>query len=324
MNSVTLSLYIPVYNAEKYLPVCLDSILSQTFTDYEVIIYDDGSSDSSCGICKKYADRDERITFEAGQHGYSIDKMNQFVRNAKGKYIGFVDNDDVLEADYFEKMINLIEQKDADCVISSYTYIDGNGCKLPWHSADLKDGEILDRNQVLRMFLTSLDIEGFRWNKIYRKEVFTSNKVEFGNKYPADIPGEFQLLLHVNKVVLSGSKGYYYRQIPTSDVATVSISKLDRFISTFEEVSVLAAKYGYEDDARYYFTWRSINSLYGAYRSKDKYDANEWDEYFKDFTVKNWLGLTYWQALKLIVKQHSKTNNLKYYIKMLIVFLVYR
>jgi len=94
---VAVSIVIPVYNIEKYLPICLDSIINQTFTDFEVICVNDGSKDNSLKILEEYAKRDFRIKVISQENGGSGSARNNGLKNAQGKYIQFLDGDDYFE-----------------------------------------------------------------------------------------------------------------------------------------------------------------------------------------------------------------------------------
>lgn len=126
-----LSIILPVYNAAKYLEKCLQSILDQSFSDFKVILINDGSSDSSDSICETYVNKDKRIVY--------INQINQGVamaRNvglemAKRTYIGFVDTDDFIETDMFQNLINPLAKKEYDVVITHYKICNEHNFRIP-------------------------------------------------------------------------------------------------------------------------------------------------------------------------------------------------
>lgn len=124
MNIPQISVIVPVYNVEKYLSRCIESILSQTFTDFELLLIDDGSTDRSGEICDEYAKKDTRIrVFHTKNRGVSAAR-NLGLDNAKGEWISFVDSDDWVENDYLKSLFNdnfLTENK---CVICESVYVD--------------------------------------------------------------------------------------------------------------------------------------------------------------------------------------------------------
>lgn len=320
-----LSIYIPVYNGEKYIEKCLESVINQSYRDIEIYIYNDGSQDNSLSICQRYSEKDTRIILETGENGHSIEKMNEFIQKAKGKYIGFVDHDDELALDFFEQMISYLEKTEADCAISSYTYIDEKGSILPWYSPELKTGEILYGKDTFKRFLTSLDIEGFRWNKVYKKEFLIDSKICFINKFPADIYPEAALLSKINKAVLVGTKGYYYRQSTTSEVAKCRVDNIKGFTDAFSRVMLLGQQVGCKTEAEYYLTWRCINSLFNAVKGYKMYPLEEFKKFCKSTSVREITGNTLPQSLKLLSHKYDKKSfEYRIYIKAMIVYAIFR
>ena len=112
-----LSVIVPVYNTEKYLPVCVDSILAQTFTDFELILVDDGSADGSGGICDKYAAGDARVRVIHQPNGGVTNARKNGVRQACGMYFSFIDSDDWIHPEMFEQMVGKAVETNADVVV---------------------------------------------------------------------------------------------------------------------------------------------------------------------------------------------------------------
>lgn len=121
-----LSIIVPVYKVEKYIRRCLDSIINQTFTDFELILVDDGSPDTSGEICEGYAKKDERIRVIHQENKGLSGARNTGVEVSKGEYIGFVDSDDWIELEMYEKLITAAEKYGADIVKCGLDYTDGN------------------------------------------------------------------------------------------------------------------------------------------------------------------------------------------------------
>jgi hypothetical protein len=251
--------------------------------------------------------------------------MNCFVKEANGAYIGFVDHDDYLDKSYFANMMQKLNETGADVAISSYTLVDGESNALDWYTPTLKDGETLDRKQVLQRFLTSLDIEGFRWNKIYKKTVFTDNDLPFKYKFPGDIPTEFDLLTNVNSAVMVGSKGYYYRQSAGSEVATMNLDKVNGFLSTFRSIGSEAENAGLVREGRFYATWRNVNSLFNYFRGRKRYSKQDWKQIRTTYNLKRWLGMSFFQVVRTVMEYGCKRDSrLKFLVKTVIVWCVYR
>ena len=122
-----LSIIVPVYNVENYLPKCIESILAQTFRDFELILVDDGSPDCCPAICDEYAAKDSRIAVIHQQNtGVSVAR-NAGLDRARGKYIGFVDPDDWIAPEMYEEMIAYIEKSNADLAVCGCTIVDKYG-----------------------------------------------------------------------------------------------------------------------------------------------------------------------------------------------------
>src|SRR5690606_27364966 len=121
-----VSVIIPVYNAEKYLRECLDSVLAQTFTDFEVLLINDGSTDASGKICDEYAEKDSRIKVFHKENGGVSSARNLGLDNAKGEWISFVDSDDTIEQETLATLANEVKDLDIDGVIFGYKKLINN------------------------------------------------------------------------------------------------------------------------------------------------------------------------------------------------------
>ena len=117
MLDIKISIIVAVYNIEKYLPKCLDSILAQTYQNLQIILVDDGSSDSSACICDEYAEKDHRIEVIHKKNGGLSDARNAGLECATGEYIGYVDGDDWIEPEMYATMIHTAKERQVDVVI---------------------------------------------------------------------------------------------------------------------------------------------------------------------------------------------------------------
>ena len=115
-----ISIIVPIYNVEKYLPRCIESILAQTFTNFELILVNDGSEDDSGEVCDRYAKEDKRIKVIHKKNGGVSSARNAGLKNSIGNYIGFVDPDDYIKKDMYEKMYNLCIKKDSKIAICKF------------------------------------------------------------------------------------------------------------------------------------------------------------------------------------------------------------
>ena len=178
-NTLDVSIVIPVYNAKKYLEECLDSILNQnTNYKYEVICVNDGSKDNSLSILKKYAKKyDNLIVIDQRNQGIS-GARNTGIKNANGKYIGFIDNDDHVSNDYIEKLLSRALSKNADivkCNHTNYLSDDNNKViKVVRHNESSIKGNIGEN---------ILEYKGYIWGGIFKKNLFQDVRFPMGYRY---------------------------------------------------------------------------------------------------------------------------------------------
>lgn len=181
-----ISIVIPVYNVDKYLKGCLDSILAQTFKDFEVICIDDGSTDKSLEILEEYKNADSRVTILNQQHQGAGTARNLGLEHAKGKYIQFLDSDDYFEPDMLEELHNHALKYNADLVVCSSKKVDEDGrvieCGNPLSPINL---QIAPLEKVFNWKDFTEDIfimfSVAPWNKLYLKELITKNNLKFQN-----------------------------------------------------------------------------------------------------------------------------------------------
>ena len=206
MTNPKISVIVPVYNAEKYLHRCIDSILAQTFADFELLLINDGSKDSSGTICDEYAAKDSRVRVFHKENGGVSSARNCGLDNAIGKWITFVDSDDWVKLDYLYSMIS---QADADLVMSSFDIIDSIEewdnkieCKL-YSENEIK--YFIDR-YVYTANLCS------PWCKLFRSSLI--NKLRFNRNltFTEDTIFVFEYLCNVHSIRTVENWGYQYRR----------------------------------------------------------------------------------------------------------------
>lgn len=183
MGNAAVSVIVPVYNAEKTLPACLESILGQSFEDMEVLAVDDGSTDGSLRVLRDFAARDPRVRVFSQRNSGVAAARNLAIDNASGDYLQFVDSDDRLPADATERMVEAIRSRECDLVIAPYTEVIG--------LIRQKRG-FLDRDMLLsqRQFLGRMAehpnsfFYAVMWNKLYRRDVIAKNAIRCDGRLP--------------------------------------------------------------------------------------------------------------------------------------------
>ena len=147
-----VSIIVPVYKVEKFLPKCIESVLNQTYTDFELILVDDGSPDKSPEICDKYAELDKRVVvIHQTNEGVSAAR-NAGLENAKGAYIGFVDPDDWIAPKMYEQMIFAMEGSNADLAICGYDYYDEDYHVDEQRRYKVRSNEVVDQREIMNRF----------------------------------------------------------------------------------------------------------------------------------------------------------------------------
>ncbi|MCR4754364.1 MAG: glycosyltransferase [Lachnospiraceae bacterium] len=170
-NFPLISVIIPVYNAEKYLDRCVNSIRNQTYENLEIILVDDGSTDISGTLCDRFAAEDSRIKTIHKENGGNLDPRNAGILLADGEYIGFVDDDDYFAPDMYAEMYRAIIETDTDMVVCDYTYVDEDGNDLN-HDSPIKISEIVTYNEYFKRL--SEPNNGYYvtvWNRLYKSEI---------------------------------------------------------------------------------------------------------------------------------------------------------
>ena len=204
-----ISVIVPVYNVELYLEQCLESILSQSYRQLEVILIDDGSRDSSGEICDAYAKRDDRVVVIHQKNGGAAAAKNAGLRAATGEYLSFVDSDDVLEPDAYAHMIAVLQNHSAEVAQFSFQdlYPDGVEPVL------LQPG-IMDVQTYMLQFPENYTC-ALLWNKLYKRSLFNGVFFEEGHKID-DEYFTYQGCMNAQKIVLDSKIIYNYRRRASS------------------------------------------------------------------------------------------------------------
>jgi glycosyltransferase involved in cell wall biosynthesis len=217
-----VSIIVPVYNAEKYLKTCVDSLCRQTYRHLEILLLDDSSQDQSLAICHQLAAEDDRIRVFHHENIGSAATRNRGIDEAKGEYIVFCDNDDIMEPDAVETMLTAAGQQNAQLVIGAYgRFNNDEKTDFSSHRITRFSMAILDGPQDIALLFTqsgtSLAAVSI-WAKLYETRIIRENNVHFpeGVNYEEDCCFNLQYYRHVQRGVALRQLVYHYRQIPTS------------------------------------------------------------------------------------------------------------
>ncbi|MBR0351169.1 MAG: glycosyltransferase [Clostridia bacterium] len=275
MKKVTL--IVPVYNSEKFIGKCIDSILNQTYSNYEIMIVNDGSNDKSQEIINDYKKKypNKIIAIEQDNKGVAITR-NESIKKANRQYIMFIDNDDYIDKNYIETFINEIEENDYDVVIGGYRRINDN-------QKILKQMKLVDKQWNKFLIMAP-------WAKIYKKEFLIKNNIEFLNvNLGEDVYFNLKALLASDKIKIIDYIGYNWFYNTTSvsnskqkDIRNLQVYELlNSCYKMLKESELLDKNY---DLIKTYFTRYAVWLLtFSTKKLPYKIISEEYDKLF------NWL-----------------------------------
>jgi len=218
-----ISVIVPVYNAENYLSACLDSILSQTYQDFEIILIDDGSKDASGQICDAYAGKDPRIQVVHQENGGVSRARNRGLELATGELISFIDSDDTLEPDMYELLVRVMQEHNADISHCGYKHIVGEEIRLVH---DTKRVIPQHTQEALDCFVDGRLFGGGLWNKLYRRELLDGLSFREDLKNNEDILFNFEAFRRADCSVFADYPLYnYVARFGTSAVFSIPSEK---------------------------------------------------------------------------------------------------
>jgi glycosyltransferase involved in cell wall biosynthesis len=268
-----ISVIVPIYNVEQYLHKCLDSILAQTFKDFELILVDDGSPDKCGEICEYYANKDNRIHVIHKINGGVSSARNRGIDIARGEYIAFVDPDDTIEPTMYDVLFQTALNHRADIVVCSYKTIDlvNNSTTISpvWRNVDC----IIDKNTIETYVLPLVLIDKTyslisSWNKLYRKSMFDSLNIRFDEKkhFGEDERLNITLLSLINNLVCVDQPLYNYFIRKRDSLTSVLKEDLyEAYVLDIKKYKIeLCNKYNlreYIDSIRNYYTGVTLSHM---------------------------------------------------------------
>ncbi len=251
MNNELISIIVPIYNKEDYLPQCLDSIINQSYTNFEVLLVNDGSTDSSGIICQEYAERDSRFRYIEKENGGVSSARNLELERSEGAYITFIDSDDWVEFNYLEVLYNALRENNADVAISSYKsyYLDGKFYLRVYSSQEEEFLRIGKRNRDV--FLEEFPKLGklnhdFHCiaSKLFKRELLESQKFDESINYGEDLYFFFNLYLKMQSIIYVKEATYIYRQHGTNITLNFTESLALQEIQIHEQILKSAESQG--------------------------------------------------------------------------------
>ena len=205
-NNPKISIIVPVYNVEQYLPRCIDNILNQSFADLELLLIDDGSKDKSGAICDEYAAKDSRIRVYHKENGGVSSARNIGLENARGEWLAFIDGDDEITEGYFNIRQ---EHEGVDVIIKPYSVVNADG-RVTCHNNELSI--LTGREKIFRYYVQKRN--NALWDKIIKRKTVGTKRFNTNVSIGEDFLFFLSVLPNVNSIAFddTGSYRYFLRQ----------------------------------------------------------------------------------------------------------------
>lgn len=267
---MTVSVIVPVYNTEKYLKACVDSILSQTHKDLQVILINDGSTDKSGEICNSYQEKDSRVIVKHTENMGVSHARNVGLNCATGDYIAFVDSDDTIKPDMYETLLRIAHEYKVQIVSSDFLF-NGKPVKNSLEENTVyNEGRI--KNEVLPQFTYSNSIGIFEFkNKIFATSLIKDNNIRFyeGFSYQEDLMFMINIYAHTKSLYYLPQAFYEYVPLPTGLYSSYRSDSGEKFIRAREIMLSLIQEYNIKNIDNVNFDNSFLyNISYFIYRTK--------------------------------------------------------
>jgi glycosyltransferase involved in cell wall biosynthesis len=277
MNKPEISIIVPVYNVENYMKECIESILAQSFTDIEVLLINDGSTDRSGEICDEFAQKDERVRVIHKPYGGVSSARNAGIRNAKGNYIGFVDGDDRVIPTTYEELYYLCQQTESEIAICTL------GREVDGQLINRKPSEkVLEMTteEALKQMLKGVLYRFSLCNKLFHRSCFQHIQFPEGRIHE-DLSTTYRVMANAKRIVFKDFIGYIYVKRSNSILtSTYSQKRLDAFLGWDEMINFINNNFPFLiHEAVACFTYNLIDHIF--YILHQVKDANERDKYLK-------------------------------------------
>lgn len=229
-----ISVIIPVYNVERYLARCIESVQKQTYRHLEIILVDDGSTDHSMEICDQFAEKDSRIKVIHKKNGGLSSARNVGLELSRGEYIFFVDSDDYIDGEAFCTLIEQIKLFDADIAMCQYLKVDENGKALEKETSSVEKVKLLTGKQLLiQNSIGSEKTPVVVWNKLYKREIFKQLRFDEGKQHEDEFIFH-KICFQCDTIVSIQKNLYFYTQRENSimgkGISSQSVDALEAYL----------------------------------------------------------------------------------------------
>lgn len=296
MTDKVVSVIVPVYNVEKYLDRCIESVKQQTYSNLQIILVDDGAKDKSGAMCDIWKEKDSRITAIHQKNGGLSNARNTGIKRATGEYLVFVDSDDIIAPNMIEQLVELLEKEDADISICGVEHIfNENNIRFEQNQAEVT---LYDRESAIAEMWYQKSFLPSAWGKAYKKELFENLGFTEGILFE-DIDVMHELFWRSNRIAYKNVPlyGYVHRE---NSITTAKFSKRDCDILQISEkllrfseekaASLVPAAESYAVTAafRIYLNAPQENKVFDAYHAKAKEVLNKYGKkVIKDKNVRS-------------------------------------
>lgn len=302
-----ISIIVPIYNVEKYIKKCLESILMQTYTNIEIILVNDGSPDNCKQICERYAVIDNRIKLIHTENKGVSSARNTGLDKSQGNYILFVDPDDWLEVDMVEKLYINIIKNNADISICNYYEVTDNNK----YGKDLLVESVFDNKKFIDYVINESCINGYIWNKLFSKNVIfnnSANRFDENIHMCEDLLFNFKVALNTKKICYTNDKLYNYLKRENSALSSsFNIRHVSKLL-VFEDMIRITDRFNLDLSKRLAFEYVSDAMEIKYKMRKSKLLKKDISNYLNSIRNKNLIvalsykNCSFIKKLKLIMK----------------------
>lgn len=262
-NNPTVSVIVPIYNVSRFLPECIESVINQTYNDFELILVDDGSTDESGAICDNYAKADNRIKVIHKPNGGLTSARNAGLRIASGEWIMHLDGDDWIEPRMLKDFVSIAEREKADLVEGSFRKVWENGKVLEYSLPyDHTDKESLLNSYIAYPWTTI-------WGGMAKKSIYDQYGLRSpeGITFCEDFHLGVRLWYYAEKVVTINKIYYNYRQVSSSLIHNINTKSEEDERRVYQDIIVFFKKKGEYNTYKKCLDWRLLKSAKGLLRN---------------------------------------------------------
>lgn len=292
-----VSIIVPIYNAEKYLTECIESLVNQEYQEIEILLVDDGSTDKSPEICRAYEKNDHRVRYIKKENGGVSSARNEGIRLAKGEYLTFVDSDDYLDGNIIGLAVKLMNESNADMVGWNASIV---------HNKEIRKAKEIRfcQNDFANIYLALIsnyesecycgDYIRAVWGKLLKSSAIRENRISFSEKLYIGEDAVFlmEYVQHIQNAVLINEFGYYYRILPNSAVRRYKGDLYDQSIMQIRMMEKLVQNESNEliECSMCVLQWTLLhdllnNSSNSPQKKKDYSDVYKWYEYMRESQI---------------------------------------